>query len=74
MTTAMCPGSFDPLTNGHLEVIELAQRLFDRVIVSVIDNPSKRSLFDVSERRSLIADIFGGTVEVTSFGDFSSTM
>ena len=68
MTTAMCPGSFDPLTNGHLEVIELAQRLFDRVIVSVIDNPSKRSLFDVSERRSLIADIFSGTVEVTSFG------
>ena len=67
MTTAMCPGSFDPPTKGHLEVIELARRFFDRVIVSVIDNPSKNSLFSADERRSLIREIFGTDVEVTSF-------
>ena len=67
MTTAMCPGSFDPPTNGHLEVIELARRFFDRVVVSVIDNPSKNSLFSADERQGLMTEIFGSDVDVTSF-------
>jgi len=47
---ALYPGSFDPLTNGHLDIIERAARLFDRVIVAVLVNPDKRPLFTVEER------------------------
>lgn len=68
MTVALCPGSFDPPTNGHLDVINRAIAAFDRVIVSVIDNPSKRAIFSVEERMGLIREIFGDSVEVTSFG------
>lgn len=68
MTTALCPGSFDPPTNGHVDVISRAIEAFDRVIVSVIDNPSKSSIFSVGERVGLIEGIFGESVEVTSFG------
>jgi pantetheine-phosphate adenylyltransferase len=67
MTTALCPGSFDPPTNGHVDLITRASALFDRVIVSVIDNPSKQSMFTVGERKALLAEIFGEEVEVTSF-------
>ena len=68
MTKALCPGSFDPLTNGHADVISRAVALFDRVIVAVIDNPSKRSLFSPAERMALIGEIYGDSVELTSFG------
>ncbi|HEU4320035.1 MAG TPA: pantetheine-phosphate adenylyltransferase [Acidimicrobiia bacterium] len=67
MTKALCPGSFDPPTNGHTDVIGRAIALFDRVIVAVIDNPSKRSLFGPDERMSLLGEMYGETVEVTSF-------
>ena len=65
--TALCPGSFDPPTNGHADVIARAIALFDRVIVAVIDNPSKKSMFTPSERKTLLAEIHGDAVEVTSF-------
>ena len=65
--TALCPGSFDPPTNGHADVIGRAIALFDRVIVAVIDNPSKKSMFTPAERKTLLAEIHGDAVEVTSF-------
>ncbi|HJS72164.1 MAG TPA: pantetheine-phosphate adenylyltransferase [Acidimicrobiia bacterium] len=67
MTTALCPGSFDPPTNGHADVIGRIVPLFDRVVVAVIDNPSKESLFTPGERVELLAEIFGDDIEVTSF-------
>jgi len=67
--TAVYPGSFDPLTNGHLDIIRRATRLFDRVLVAVLENEDKAPLFSIAERMALIerctADIPG--VEVHSF-------
>lgn len=56
MRTAMCPGSFDPITNGHLDIIERASRLFDEVVVVVMTNYRKRGnmTFSESERATLI--------------------
>ena len=54
MRTAIYPGSFDPLTNGHLDVIERAIKLFDRVIVAVARNESKQPLFTLEERVKLV--------------------
>jgi pantetheine-phosphate adenylyltransferase len=65
--TALCPGSFDPPTNGHVDVINRALALFERVVVAVIDNPSKRSMFSPDERADLLDEIFGEAIEVTSF-------
>ncbi len=67
MTTALCPGSFDPPTSGHVDVIERTIAAFDSVIVSVVDNPSKKSLFSTSERIGLLAELFGDRVTVVSF-------
>ncbi len=55
MATALCPGSFDPVTNGHLDIIERTARHFDDVIVAVIRNPQKTgSLFTLEERQELL--------------------
>jgi pantetheine-phosphate adenylyltransferase len=51
---AIYPGSFDPVTNGHLDIIERGLKLFDRIIVAVLINPGKRPLFSVEERLSLL--------------------
>src|ERR1041384_4719317 len=55
MRTVVYPGSFDPITNGHLDVIERAARLFDRVIVAVAINESKTPLFNMKQRKELTA-------------------
>jgi pantetheine-phosphate adenylyltransferase len=54
MRTAIYPGSFDPLTNGHLDVVQRAAKLFDRVIVAVAKNDSKHALFTQAERVALV--------------------
>jgi pantetheine-phosphate adenylyltransferase len=51
----VCPGSFDPVTNGHLDIISRAAQLFDEVVVAVLRNPNKTSLFTAAERVELIA-------------------
>ncbi len=55
MRIVIYPGSFDPLTNGHLDVIQRAARLFDRVIVAVANNDAKAPLFTVEERAALVS-------------------
>ena len=67
MTTALCPGSFDPPTNGHVDVIERAIQAFDRVVIAVVDNPSKDSLFTTQERVAMLDDLFGDRAEIGSF-------
>jgi pantetheine-phosphate adenylyltransferase len=65
---AVCPGSFDPITNGHLDIIERASRLYDVVHVAVLVNPSKKGMFSVDERIAMIEEITAdyGNVKVES--------
>ncbi len=67
--TAIYPGSFDPLTNGHVAIIQRGLKVFDRLVVAVANNPEKKPLFTVAERQSMIADALGDDprVEVDSF-------
>src|SRR5580700_4520444 len=69
MRTVIYPGSFDPLTNGHLDVIQRAAKLFDKVIVAVAQNESKNPLFSLSERLELVGKCVGGmkNVETDAF-------
>lgn len=69
MRTVIYPGSFDPLTNGHLDVIRRAAKLFDRVIVAVAENEAKHPLFSLEERRRLVQTAVRGMerVEVDAF-------
>ena len=65
----MCPGSFDPVTNGHLDIIGRAAALYDELVVAVFVNQSKSSLFTVDERRELLEEVTApyGNVRVDSF-------
>jgi pantetheine-phosphate adenylyltransferase len=66
---AVFPGSFDPLTSGHVDIIERGRFIFDRVIVSVLINRDKTPLFSTDERVAMIRDVFDGhaDVEVDTF-------
>jgi len=66
---AIYPGSFDPVTNGHVDIIERALKIFDQVLVAVLENPKKDPLFSTQERVTMIKGIFRGRkeVEVRSF-------
>jgi len=68
--SALCPGTFDPVTNGHLDIIERAGQRFDAVVVGVLDNPAKQPLFSVEERVQMLKEVTSGmpNVSVTSFG------
>lgn len=69
MRIAVCPGSFDPVTNGHLDIIARASTMFDKVIVAVLRNSSKNSMFTVEERAEMLKINCKemGNVEVDSF-------
>lgn len=69
LTTALYPGSFDPFHNGHLEIVERAARLFDRVVVAAMRNPQKgEPLFDLEERKAMLEESIAHlpNVEITS--------
>ena len=70
MTRVLYPGSFDPIHNGHLELIEVAAEVFDEVVVATIRNPQKsKGLFDIDERLAMIEESVAHlpNVSVTSF-------
>ncbi len=70
MRTAIYPGTFDPITNGHSDIIERASRLFDKVVVAVAANPRKSPVFGLKERVKLAGEVLQGlpNVEVLEFG------
>jgi pantetheine-phosphate adenylyltransferase len=65
MKAAIYPGSFDPITNGHADIIRRASRIFDKIYVAVAQNPSKKYLFTADERQRMIRTIFKDNKKVT---------
>jgi len=61
---AIYPGSFDPLTNGHVDIITRGARLFDRIVVAILRNIEKSPLFSVPERVEIARQVFSGLPEV----------
>ena len=57
MRRAIYPGSFDPVTNGHLDIIERGCKLFDEIIIGILVNPEKQPFFTVEERREMLAEV-----------------
>jgi pantetheine-phosphate adenylyltransferase len=72
--TALYPGTFDPVTLGHIDIMRRAVKLFDKLVVAVADNPEKESLFSVEERVELIKNSIGDIEKatVTSFSDLTA--
>ena len=68
MRRCVCPGSFDPVTNGHVDVIERAAGLFDEVVVAVLVNPSKQSMFSVDDRITMLNEVTQRLPNVTVEG------
>jgi pantetheine-phosphate adenylyltransferase len=72
MVTAICPGSYDPVTNGHVDVITRSAAIFDRIIVGVVGNPHhKQTMFTVEERVEFLSDALAGldNVQVEVFAE-----
>ena len=71
MNTAVYPGTFDPITNGHTDLVERAARMFDHIIVAVADNPKKKPMLDLEARVDLAQNTLGhlANVEVTGFSN-----
>jgi len=59
MSRAICPGTFDPVTNGHLDIIERAAKVFDHVFVVMFRNPAKTPMFDITERMEMLREATG---------------
>lgn len=57
MRRAIYPGSFDPVTNGHLDIIERGAKLFDEIIIAILNNPDKNPMFSVKERREMLDEV-----------------
>jgi pantetheine-phosphate adenylyltransferase len=75
MRRAVCPGSFDPVTNGHIDIISRASKLFDEVVVAVGVNKSKNRLFSPDERMAMLRDVCAGypNVRVDGFQGLLTT-
>ncbi|MBE6900445.1 MAG: pantetheine-phosphate adenylyltransferase [Ruminococcaceae bacterium] len=73
MKKAVCPGSFDPITNGHVDIIKRAAELFDEVTVLVVTNPDKKCVFSPEERCELIKKAVEG-IEGIKVGSFSGLL
>ena len=75
MRTACCPGTYDPVTNGHLDIVARASKAFDRVIVAVLINPAKQPLFTLEERLAMLKEATVGmaSVEIDAFSGLWST-
>jgi pantetheine-phosphate adenylyltransferase len=71
--TALCPGTFDPVTNGHLDIIERAGQRFDAVIVGVLDNPAKRPLFSLEDRVAMLKEATA-SMDAVSVASFSGLL
>ena len=71
--TALCPGTFDPVTNGHVDIVERAAHQFDRVVVAVLENPGKEPLFGVEERVAMLKAATDG-IEGVEIGSFSGLL
>jgi pantetheine-phosphate adenylyltransferase len=71
--TALCPGTFDPVTNGHLDIIGRASSHFDAVVVGVLENPAKQPLFEVEERVAMLKEACAGLANVR-VGSFSGLL
>lgn len=73
MSRAIYPGSFDPVTLGHIDVITRASKIFDEIIVGVLINSSKTPLFSIDERVNMLKEVCGGleNVRIISFDGFS---
>jgi pantetheine-phosphate adenylyltransferase len=71
---ALYPGTFDPITYGHIDLIKRARKIFDHLVVAVADNPDKHPLFSVAERIEIIKDVTSEMdgIEVTSFSDLTA--
>lgn len=69
MHRAVCPGSFDPVTNGHLDILRRASKLFDELVVAIGVNPRKTGLFSVDERKEILVELVADlpTVRVGTF-------
>jgi len=67
--TAIYPGSFDPVTNGHLDILKRGLTLFDRIIVAILHNPGKKAIFSLEERKALLEESLNGLpkVEIDTF-------
>lgn len=68
MKTAIYPGTFDPITNGHIDIVKRASYIFDRVIVAVVKNPSKNTLFSYPERLDMVSNVTRGMKGVKTEG------
>jgi pantetheine-phosphate adenylyltransferase len=62
---AVCPGSFDPITNGHLDIVERAGAIYDEVVIAILGNQAKSGLFTVPERIELIREVLGPSTNIT---------
>jgi pantetheine-phosphate adenylyltransferase len=72
---AICPGSFDPVTLGHIDIIKRASKMFDKVVVSVLVNPDKKPSFSIDERISLLQEATSDltNIEIESFNGLLAT-